>query len=80
MTRTHIDLNEQSDLPLSEENLQRLGDNSVVDDLHRHLYASYCSLMVLLDTTFGNRHRLDSLLPIVLTGGSAPGGSKRHWF
>ena len=36
MTRTHIDLNGQSDLPLSEANLQRLGDNSIVDDLHRH--------------------------------------------
>ena len=36
MARTKIDLNGQSDLPLSETNLQRLGDNSVVNDLHRH--------------------------------------------
>ena len=36
MTRTRVDLNGQSDLPLSEANLQRLGDNSIIDDLHRH--------------------------------------------
>ena len=36
MARTKIDLNGQSDLPVSETNLQRLGDNSLVDDLHRH--------------------------------------------
>ena len=36
MTRTRVDLNGQSDLPLSEANLKRLGDNSLVDDLHRH--------------------------------------------
>ena len=36
MTRTRVDLDMQSDLPLSEANLQRLGNNSLVDDLHRH--------------------------------------------
>ena len=36
MNRTTIDIDEQSDMPISEENLGRLGDNSVVDALHRH--------------------------------------------
>lgn len=35
MTRTRVDLDQQSDLPLSEADLEKLGDNSVVD-LHRH--------------------------------------------
>ena len=35
MSRTSIDLDQQSDLPLSEADLEKLGDNSVVD-LHRH--------------------------------------------
>ncbi len=36
MSRTCIDLDGQTDLPITEANLQRLGDNSTVDDLHRH--------------------------------------------
>ena len=36
MSRTCVDLDGQSDLPLSEANLKRLADNSIVDDLHRH--------------------------------------------
>ncbi len=36
MARTKLDLDLQSDLPLSEANLQRLGDNSLINDLHRH--------------------------------------------
>ena len=36
MSRTSIDLDTQADLPLSEDNLKRLADNSIVDDLHRH--------------------------------------------
>ena len=36
MSRTSIDLDLQSDLPLSEANLKRLADNSNVDDLHKH--------------------------------------------
>ena len=36
MTRTSIDLDLQSDLPLSEANLKRLADESQVDDLHKH--------------------------------------------
>ena len=36
MDRTTIDIDEQSDLPISEADLGRLGDNSVVDELHRH--------------------------------------------
>jgi len=36
MDRTTIDIDEQSDLPISEADLGRLADNSVVDDLHRH--------------------------------------------
>ena len=36
MSRTCVDLDGQSDLPLSEANLKRLGDNSIVDDIHRH--------------------------------------------
>ena len=36
MSRTCIDLDGQTDLPITEANLQRLGDNSIVDDLHRH--------------------------------------------
>ena len=36
MNRTLIDLDGQSDLPISEAELERLGKNSVVDDLHRH--------------------------------------------
>ena len=36
MARTTLDLNGQTDLPITESNLLRLGDNSIVDDLHRH--------------------------------------------
>ena len=36
MVRTMIDLEGQTDLPITEANLERLGDNSVADDLHRH--------------------------------------------
>ena len=36
MTRTVVDLDLQSDLPMTEADLKRLADNSVVDDLHRH--------------------------------------------
>ncbi len=36
MTRTRLDVDEQTDLPISEANLARLGDNSIVDYLHRH--------------------------------------------
>ena len=35
MTRTRIDLDGQTDLPLTEAELESLGDNSVID-LHRH--------------------------------------------
>ncbi len=36
MTRTVVDLDLQSDLPMTEADLKRLADNSLVDDLHRH--------------------------------------------
>ena len=36
MDRTIIDMDGQSDMPISEADLGRLGDNSIVDDLHRH--------------------------------------------
>ena len=36
MNRTIIDMDGQSDMPISEADLGRLGGNSVVDDLHRH--------------------------------------------
>ena len=36
MTRTRLDIESQTDLPVSEANLLRLGNNSVVDDLHNH--------------------------------------------
>jgi len=36
MTRTRIDLDGQTDLPLTESELESLGNNSIVDDLHRH--------------------------------------------
>ena len=36
MNRTIIDMDGQSDMPISEADLGRLGDNSVVDELHRH--------------------------------------------
>ena len=36
MNRTLIDLDGQSDLPITEANLERLGNNSIVDDLHSH--------------------------------------------
>ena len=35
MTRTRIDLDNQTDLPLTEAELESLGDNSVID-IHRH--------------------------------------------
>lgn len=35
MTRTRIDLDGQTDLPLTEAELESLGDNSVID-IHRH--------------------------------------------
>ena len=35
MVRTKLDLYQQSDLPLTEAELESLGDNSVVD-IHRH--------------------------------------------
>jgi len=38
-------------------------------------YASYCSLMIVSDTTFGNRRRAASLRPWHLDGASSPGGS-----
>ena len=36
MDRTTIDIDEQSDLSISEADLGRLADDSIVDDLHRH--------------------------------------------
>ena len=36
MSRTTLDLDGQSDIPIPEADLLRLGDNSLVDDLHRH--------------------------------------------
>ena len=36
MTRTRIDLDGQTDLPLSETELESLGNNSIVDEMHRH--------------------------------------------
>ena len=36
MTRTRLDIENQTDLPISEANLLRLSNNSIVDDLHRH--------------------------------------------
>ena len=36
MNRTLIDLDGQSDIPISEADLERLGNNSIVDELHRH--------------------------------------------
>ena len=35
MVRTKLDLDDQTDLPLSEAELESLGDNSVID-IHRH--------------------------------------------
>ena len=36
MVRTTLDLDGQSDIPIPEADLLRLGNNSIVDDLHRH--------------------------------------------
>ena len=36
MNRTLIDLDGQSDIPISEADLERLGNSSIVDELHRH--------------------------------------------
>ena len=36
MVRTTLDLDGQTDIPIPEADLLRLGDNSIVDDLHRH--------------------------------------------
>ena len=36
MNRTLIDLDGQSDIPISEADLERLGNDSIVDELHRH--------------------------------------------
>ena len=36
MTRTRIDLDGQTDLPLTESELESLGNNSIVDEMHRH--------------------------------------------
>ena len=36
MVRTKLDIDGQTDLPITEADLESLGNNSVVDNLHRH--------------------------------------------
>ena len=77
-----IDLTNQVDvkkllIEMYDRNL--ISKHTIQQKMDLNVYPSYCSLMVLFDTSFWNRRRFASFLPICFTGASAPGGSYRHW-
>ena len=55
-----------------------VADPARIRDPNRKDYVSHCTSFTRFGSTLGNRRRSTSLRPMILTGGSSPGGSYRH--